>query len=101
MLEPLGAITIATCPRLRSVFLPAVSARVRVLNAQEFEIFLPIRSFFRERWIAKADLDPSRNAVFVDARLLHVLEVFVTGDRTTAKGALINRAQERVFFFRF
>ena len=92
MLEPLGAITIATCPRLRSVFVPAVSARVRVLNAQEFEIFLPIRSFFRERWIAKADLDPSRNAVFVDARLLHVLEVFVTGNGVATWVEEIGRA---------
>jgi len=101
LFQLLRAITIATRPRLRSIFVPAVSARVRVLNAQEFEIFLPIRPFFRERWIAKADLDPSRNSVFVDARLLHIMEVFVTGDRTASEGALINRAKERACLARF
>jgi hypothetical protein len=97
--ESLGAITIATSPRLRSVFVPAVSARVRVLNAEEVEIYFPIGPFFRQRRIAKTDLDPSRNSVFVDAGLLHIMEVFVPGDRTATEGAVINCAKERVFFF--
>src|SRR5436309_4675028 len=70
---------------------------MRVLHAEQVEIFFPIRPLFRERRITEADLDPMCHSVFGYACLLHIAQVFVTGDRTAAKYALINRPDESAF----
>ena len=41
-----GAIATITGPGLGAIFVAAVAAIVRVLHSREFEIFLPVRSFF-------------------------------------------------------
>src|SRR5947199_8423963 len=70
---------------------------MRVLHAEQVEIFFPIRPLFRERRITEADLDPMCHSVFGYACLLHIAQVFVTADRTAAKYALINRPDESAF----
>ena len=64
-LELLRAIAVATRPWLRSIFVPTIPARVRVLDTKKFEIFFPVRPFLRERRIAETGLDPLRHARFV------------------------------------
>src|SRR6478672_3956637 len=54
-------IAIAACPRLDAVFVPAIPAGMRVLYAEELEIFFPIRSLFCQRRIAETGLDPCRH----------------------------------------
>ena len=53
LLELLRTITIATGPRLRSILVPAIPARVRIFHTEQIEIFLPIRAFLRERLVGK------------------------------------------------
>src|SRR5689334_19388948 len=51
--QPLGAIAISTCPRLRPVFMSATAARMCILHRQSVEIFLPLGTLFGERRIEK------------------------------------------------
>ena len=60
--------------------MPAIFAVVRVLDAQEFKVFFPIKPFFGQRRGAKTGLDPTRYAVIADARVLEVVNVFVSGN---------------------
>jgi hypothetical protein len=89
------AIAIAARPCLGAVLVPAIPARVRVLYAQELEIFFPVRLFFRQRRIAKTGFDPGGDAVVIQARFVHVINVLVTGDGTFPKRAVIDRLQQR------
>ena len=100
-LELLRAITLAAGPRFCSIFVTAIAARVRILHAEQVEIFFPIRPLFRERRITKTGLDPSRHALFVYARLLHVIEVFVAGDRALPERFIFDRTDKCAFLSRF
>jgi len=64
-LELFSAIAVATRPGLRSIFVPTIPARVRVLDTEKPEILFPIRPLLRERRIAETGLDPLRYARFV------------------------------------
>jgi len=97
----LRAITVATRPWLAAVFVAAGAARVRIFHAEQFEIFLPIRAFLRQRRIAKTSLNPGRDAPIVYPRLLHIVQVFVTCDGATAQRAIINCANQTAFPSRF
>ncbi len=95
--ELFRAIAIATGPRFGSVFVPAVSARVRVLHGQEIEIFFPVWLFFFQRRITETCLDPSRDAGIIDARLVHIVDVFIPGDGTATERTIVDCANERTF----
>ena len=98
-LKPFRAIAIAACPRLSAVFVTAILPVVRVLDAQELKVFLPIRSLFLQRSGAVADLHPMRDAVPANARLLRVVQVFLARDRTLSERA-VGRAFSRPGFAR-
>ena len=68
---------------------------MRVLDAQEVEIFFPIRSLLFQGRIAETCFNPGRNALRVDTRLPHVVQILVAGDGAAAKGALVNRLNSR------
>ena len=72
-LQSLRAIAVAADPRLRPVFVAAIAPRVRILHTEQLEIFLPIRTLFRERWIAEASFHPDRTSGIVHARFAHVV----------------------------
>ena len=72
-LQVLRAIAVAAGPRLCSVFVPAIASRVRILYADQFEIFFPIRTLFRKRRIAEASFHPGRSSGFVHPRFAHVV----------------------------
>src|SRR5687767_13339427 len=48
-LEALGAIAVATRPRLVAIDVAAAAARVSVLHLKQLEILLPVRPFFGQR----------------------------------------------------
>lgn len=53
---------------------------MRVFNVDQIEIFLPIRSFFGERWIAEARLDPESDPIWSQTGFIHIINVLVAGD---------------------
>ena len=75
--------------------------RVRILHAEQVEIFFPIRPLFRQRRITKTGLDPLRHALFVYARLLHVVEVFGAGDRALPERFVFDRTDKCAFLSQF
>ena len=97
----LSAITVATGPWLCSVFVPARAAGMGVLNAEQLEILFPIRTFLRERWIAKARFNPGGDTLIIYPRLLHVVQVFVACDGTFSKRAIVDCANQITFPGRF
>jgi len=72
----------------------AVPARVRVLDRKQLEIFLPVGSLFLQRRIAEAGLDPARLALSRDARLLHVVQILIAGNRAFPKRAVRDRTEQ-------
>src|SRR6266487_2420211 len=91
LLELFRAIAITAGPWLGSVFVPAIASRMRVGDLEQIKIFFPVRAFFFQRRVAKTGLHPSRDGRIVDPRLLHVMEIFITRDRTAPKRAFIDR----------
>ena len=74
---------------------------MRVLNAQELKILLPVRPLFLQRRIAEAALDPRGHAAVIQARLLHVVQIFTAGDRAATKCPFINGTKKGGFLARF
>ena len=97
----LSAITVATGPRLCSVFVPARAAGMGVLNAEQLEILFPIRAFLSERRIAKARFNSGGDTVIVYPSLLHVIHVFVACNGTFPKRAIVDCANQITFPARF
>ena len=64
---------------------------MRVSNAEQIKILLPIRPFFLQRSGTKAHFHPRADAVFCNAGLVHILIVFVTRHGSPAQGARFNR----------
>ena len=91
------AITMAARPRFGTVFVPAISAVVRVLDVQQFEEFFPVRPFLGQWRIAKTGFHPVSHAVGTDARLLQVPGIFVTGDRALPERAVGQSLQQGFF----
>ena len=94
--KPLRTVAVTTRPRLGAVLVSALGARVRVLDVFEVEELFPVRALFRERRCAEAGLHPLYAAVRELARLRHVAEVLVAGDRALAERAILDRAPERL-----
>lgn len=82
--ELLRAVAIAARPRLRPILVPAIPPRMRILHIHELEEFFPIRPLLIERRIAKADFHPLGEPIRGEARLPHVVQIFVAGDRSAA-----------------
>src|SRR5262245_54005611 len=95
--ERLGAIAVTAGPRLGAVLVPAVSSRMSVLHVEQVEIFLPVRSLLRERGGAKTHLDPARRAVRGQSRLIHVVQILISGNRTAPERAGAHRLEQRLF----
>ena len=94
LLELLCTITLATRPRLRSIFVAAIPARVRIFHTEQIEIFLPIRAFLRERRIAEAGFNPCSDTVPIHARFIHIVQILVTGDGAATESSGTNRIDQ-------
>jgi hypothetical protein len=88
----LGTITVGTGPRFLAVEVPAILASVGISDAKQLKIFFPIRAFFGERGGAKTNFNPSHGVICRDARVLHVPEIFIAGDRALAQYLFIDRS---------
>src|SRR4051812_1595515 len=66
------AVALPARPRLFTVLIPAVLARVSILHAHQLEIFLPVRPLLFQRGGAEAALDPADGAVVAQPRVGHV-----------------------------
>jgi len=87
------AIAIAARPGFAAVFVPTIPSRVRIFDAHEIEIFLPVRSLFSEGRIAETGFHPSRNAVGAEASFAHIIDVFVPRDGSSSGASIVNRLQ--------
>jgi hypothetical protein len=95
--QSLRAMAVGARPRFGAVFVPAILAVVRVPDAQQFKVFLPVRPFLGQGCGAKTGLDPVRDAVIAHACLLQVVNIFVTGNRALAKRAVGDGLQQALF----
>ena len=77
-LQPFRAIAVAAGPGIGAVPITAILAVVGVFDAEQFEIFLPIRPLFLQWRGAETGLNPMRGAVVGDAGLLHIVKVLIT-----------------------
>ena len=72
-----------------------------VFHVKQLEIFSPVGTLFRQRWIAKACFNPGRDAFFIHPRFGHVVDVFVAGNGSLAERFAVDRIQERSRLSRF
>ena len=94
LFEAFGAIAVGAGPGLGAVQIAAVFAIVRVFDAEEVEIFFPVRTLLLKRRWAETGFDPMGSAVVPEASLLHVVEVFITRDGALAEGAVADGLEE-------
>ena len=85
LLELSGAGAFRTGPRFCPVLMTTITPSMGIFDGEQFEVFFPVGPFLRERRVAKTNLHPPRGAVGREARLLHVVQIFVAGDRTTSQ----------------
>ena len=97
LLQTAGAITIAAGPRLGPVFVAAILTIVCVFNFEQVEILLPVRAFLREWRGTKAGLNPMSISVDRQACVLHVMDIFVAGDRATSNRRVLNILEKCLF----
>ena len=71
---------------------PAILARVGISDAKQLKIFFPVRALFGERGGAKTNFNPGHCVIARDARVLHVPEIFIAGDRALAQCLFIDRS---------
>ena len=98
--QPFRAIAIAARPMLGSVFVAAVSARVRIRDLEQIEVIFPVRSLFFEWRIAEISFHPCGNAEIVETSLAHVVQVLIARDRTSAECAVVDGLEKRRCFAR-
>src|SRR5688572_18251089 len=79
-LEALGAVARRARPVLRAVLVTAPAARVGILDGEQIEVRLPVRTFLLQRGGAEAGLHPLHRPIRQLARILHVVQVLVAGD---------------------
>jgi hypothetical protein len=79
-LQAYGAIAVIAGPMFGSVPVAAAAPCVRVLDFQQVEIFLPVRTLFRERCGTVTDFNPLDAAVFHLASGLHVAKILIAGN---------------------
>ena len=94
-LEPFRAIAVAARPGLRAVLVTALAPGVRILDGVELEKFLPVGPLFLQRCGTEAGLDPFDPAVGKLARVRHVVQILVAGDRAGPQRSIVNRAPQR------
>ena len=92
-----GAIAIAAGPGLRPVQVAAVLAGMRILDAEQFEVLLPIWAFFLEGGWAETGFHPVREIVLIDAGVAHVFEVFIASYGALAQALFLDGLEQGTF----
>jgi hypothetical protein len=91
------AIAIVTGPAPGAIQILAAVARVRVLNLQEIEVLLPVRTFFLKRRGTVANCNPLNATILELTGFSHISEILISGHRASAKGSLLNGTVESFF----
>ena len=73
---------------------------MRVLHAQQVEVLLPIRTFFRQRRRTETNFDPGYRTITTKPSVLHVFEIFIASDGALAQDPSINGLHESQFLSR-
>jgi hypothetical protein len=94
-LQFLGAIAIAAGPWFSSILVTAIAAGVRIFHAERLKIVFPVGPLFRQRRIAKTAFHPGGDAVSIQPRLVHVVQILVARDRPLAERSTVDRLQQR------
>jgi hypothetical protein len=81
--------------------MPAILPGMGVLNAEQIEILFPVGAFFGQRRIAKTAFHPRGNAVLIDVRVIHIVQILVPGNRSAAECFLVDCADEITLFAGF
>src|SRR5688500_7798697 len=91
LFQLLRAIAIAASPRLRAVFVAAISSRVSVLDCHQLEILFPIWTLLLEGRVAETGFDPCSDSSGIHPGLFHIVLILVSGDRAAAEHLIIDR----------
>src|ERR1700736_3245509 len=73
---------------------------MRVLHAQQVEVLLPIRTFFRQWRRTKTNFDPGYRTITTNPGVFHVFEIFVASNGALAQNPFINSLHESQFLSR-
>src|ERR1700723_3329892 len=73
---------------------------MRVLHAQQIEVLLPIRTFFRQWRRTETNFDPGYRTITTKPSVVHVFEIFVASDGALAQDPFINGLHESQFLSR-
>jgi hypothetical protein len=90
LFQPHRAIAIAAGPWFGAIAVTAVAAIVRVLNARELKILLPITTLFVQGLVAIANLHPASGSVITQTCLLHVAKIFVARHGAASQRAAVD-----------
>ena len=63
---------------------------MRILNLEKIEIFLPVRPFLIEWFVAIADLDPLHAVIIELSSFRHISKIFAACNGSTAKRSIEN-----------
>ena len=74
---------------------------MRVLYAQQVEVFFPVRTLFLQRCRTVANLDPTCGLVWAKPRVVHVTQIFALRNRASAEGFIFECLQQIAFATRF
>ena len=100
-LQSLRAITVRAGPGLGAILVAAIPASMRVLDAEQVEVFLPIRTLLLQRDRTKTGFHPMGRSIRRRASLLHIVKVFVTRDGTAPERPIGNRLDQRLLLAGF
>ena len=71
-----------------------------VLDAQQFKVFLPIRTFFRQWRRTETNFDPGYRTITTKPSVFHVFQIFVASNGALAQDPFINGLHESQFLSR-
>jgi hypothetical protein len=95
--QAVGTVTTIASPILGSVEVTTTAAGMRVLDFEQLEILFPIGAFFRQRRRTIANFNPLDASVIELPGLLHISQIFVACNGSSAQRTFLNRSIERRF----
>jgi len=78
----------------------AISSRVRVVYLEQLKVFLPIGPFFIQWFRAETGFHPVGDALFIEAGLLQVVNIFVACDGAATQRAIGDGIEQRFLLSR-
>src|ERR1700746_3808680 len=73
---------------------------MRVRYAQQFKVFLPVRTLFSERDRTETNFDPVDLSVLADPSVIHVSKIFIASNRSSTQCPFVDGSQQFLFLSR-